>query len=219
MCGRFSLEEYPKTILENFDLPTYPRLSEENFVPRNNIAPSANIITIFNSDNAYELGEMHWGIVPPWAKPGQFKRPLINARSETIWEKPSFKNLIKSNRCVILANSFYEWNRDESPKQPYRVTMKHKQDMAMAGIYQVSRQGELQCCVVTMRANGQMATIHHRMPVLLSGSHLTSWMASDDVDELNQTISEAADTELVTSKISPLANKASNQGQQCFDLI
>lgn len=219
MCGRFSLEEYPKTILENFDLPTYPRFSEEKFTPRNNIVPSANVLTVFSYDNSYELGEMHWGIVPPWAKPGQFKRPLINARSETIWEKPSFKNLVKSNRCVILANSFYEWNREESPKQPYRVTMRHKQDIAMAGIYQVSKEGELQCCVITMQANEQMATIHHRMPVLLSGSHVTNWVASDDVDELNKTIRVAADAELAASRVSLLVDKADKQGQQCFDLM
>lgn len=219
MCGRFSLEEYPKTILENFDLPTYPKLSEENFTPRPNIAPSANILTVFNSDDSYELGEMHWGIIPPWAKPGQFKRPLINARSETLWEKPSFKHLVKSNRCVILANSFYEWNRDENPKQPYQMTMKHSQEMAMAGIYQVSKEGELQCCVVTMQANEKMATIHHRMPVLLTGNHVTSWVSSDDVSQLNNTISEAAGAELEAIKVSPFVNKVGHQGQQSFDLI
>ena len=218
MCGRFSLEEYPKTILENFDLPTYPKYSEEIFSSRENITPSANILTVFNSENTYELGEMHWGIVPPWAKPGQFKRPLINARSETIWEKPSFKNLVASNRCVILANSFYEWNRDENPKLPYQIKMKYQQDMAMAGIYQISKEGELQCCIVTMQANEQMATIHHRMPVLLSGDHVTSWVASDDVDTLDKAINESSSTELTTNKMSPLINKGNNQKQQCFDL-
>ena len=86
MCGRFSLEKYPKSLIEYFESPAYPK-----FKPKYNIAPTANILTVFQAGKKYEIGEMYWGLIPSWAKNGQFKRPLINARCETVWEKPSFK--------------------------------------------------------------------------------------------------------------------------------
>lgn len=226
MCGRFSLEEYPSSILEEFDLPTFPKYSAEKFVPKYNIAPSANILTLFKTENGHELAEMHWGLVPPWAKPGQFKQPLINARSETIWEKPSFRNLIKSNRCIIIANGFYEWNRAESPKQPYRIRLKDQQSvaqqsvaqksMAMAGIYQVSKEGELQCCIVTMQANSDMASVHHRMPVIVENENMHGWLSAKRQDEVDDLVEEAAQTRFELIKVSPYVNNANNQSPECI---
>ncbi len=215
MCGRFSLEQYPKVITEYLNLPTYPKFS-----PKYNIAPYANILTVFNSNSCYEWCEMNWGIIPPWAKEGQFKRPLINARSETIWEKPSFKKLAKTNRCIILANGFYEWNRSENPKQPYRITIKNCQDMAMAGIYQVSKDGELQCCIITMHANNKMAKIHHhRMPISTGKINLKRWIDSDDQDEIASIMNSSTDVELELNKISSYVNSTKNQGKECIEVI
>lgn len=219
MCGRFSLEEYPKTILEDFDLPTFPRYSAEKFTPKYNIAPSANILTIFKSDDNYELAEMNWGLVPPWAKPGQFKQPLINARSETVWEKPSFKSLIKSKRCLILASGFYEWNRSGSPKQPYRVTINEQSFMAMAGVYQVSKEGELQSCIITMQANERMAKIHHRMPVMVEGEHRHHWLDADKQDAVNEIIRASNQPDIELRKVSTYVNSASNQGAECIQPV
>jgi len=214
MCGRFSLEQYPTTIIEHFDLPTYPK-----FNPKYNIAPSSNILTVFNAGNGFEIGEMNWGIIPPWAKEGQFKRPLINARGETVWEKPSFKKIAKSNRCIILANGFYEWNRSESPKQPYRVTIKDCQDMAMAGIYQVSKDGEMQCCIITTQANKDMGKIHHRMPVLIDIDNLKRWIDSDDQEEADSIMSSCSDVELELKKITSYVNSTKNQGRKCIETL
>ena len=214
MCGRFSLEQYPSSIIEHFDLPTYPKFS-----PKYNIAPSANILTVFQSENNYAVVEMHWGIIPPWAKEGQFKRPLINARSETVWEKPSFKNLVKSNRCIILANSFYEWNRSETPKQPYRITLKGNQDMAMAGIYQISKKGEMQCSIITMQANKVMNTVHDRMPVILSESNFNNWITSEDQQEATSIMGSGAGVKLDLQRVSNYVNSTRNQGPQCIEPI
>ena len=214
MCGRFSLEQYPSSIIEDFDLPTYPKFS-----PRYNIAPSANILTIFQSEKNYAMGEMHWGIIPPWAKEGQFKSPLINARSETVWEKPSFKKLVKSNRCIILANGFYEWNRRETPKQPYRITIKDNQDMAMAGIYQISKDGEMQCCIITMQANQKMKEVHNRMPVILSEDNLKDWIVAIDQQTTTSIINNSTNVNLKLHKISSYVNNARNQGPQCIESI
>jgi len=219
MCGRFSLEEYPKTILEEFELPTFPRYSAEKFEPKYNIAPSANILTLFRSEDNYELAEMSWGLVPPWAKPGQFKQPLINARSETVWEKPSFKNLIKSKRCIIFASGFYEWNRSESPKQPYRVTISGQPFMAMAGVYQVSKDGELQSCIITMQANEKMAEIHHRMPVMVDDNNRHRWLDADRQDVVNEIISASNQPEVVLRKVSTYVNSARNQGAECIEPV
>lgn len=216
MCGRFSLEEYPKTILEDFDLPTFPRYSAEKFIPKYNIAPSANILTIFKPNDDYELAEMSWGLVPPWAKPGQFKQPLINARSETVWEKPSFKNLINSKRCIILASGFYEWNRGESPKQPYRVTMAGQSFMAMAGVYQVSKEGELQACIITMQANEGMAKIHHRMPVMVEKEDRYRWLDTDKQDVVNQIVKASSQPAIELRKVSTYVNSSRNQGAECI---
>ena len=219
MCGRFSLEEYPKTILEDFDLPTFPRYSAEKFIPKYNIAPSANILTIFKPNDDCELAEMSWGLVPPWAKPGQFKQPLINARSETVWEKPSFKNLINSKRCIILASGFYEWNRGESPKQPYRVTMDGQAFMAMAGVYQVSKEGELQACILTMQANEGMAQIHHRMPVMVESVNRHRWLDESNQDAVNEVIRASSQPGIILQKVSTYVNNARNQGPECVEPI
>ena len=214
MCGRFSLEQYPSSIIEHFDLSTYPKFS-----PRYNIAPSANILTIFQSEKNYAMREMHWGIIPPWAKEDQFKSPLINARSETVWEKPSFKKLVKSNRCIILANGFYEWNRRETPKQPYRITIKDNQDMAMAGIYQISKDGEMQCCIITMQANQKMKEVHNRMPVILSEDNLKDWIVAIDQQTTTSIINNSTNVNLKLHKISSYVNNARNQGPQCIESI
>jgi len=219
MCGRFSLEEYPKTILDDFDLPTFPRYTAETFTPKYNIAPSANILTLFNADNNYELAEMQWGVIPPWAKPGQFKQPLINARSETIWEKPSFRSLVKSSRCIVLASGFYEWDRAETPKQPYRITLQDQQSMGMAGIYQVSNEGELQCCIVTMQANSAMAGVHQRMPVIIENTKIPNWLQASQQHEVESLVEGAAQTKFVLNKVSSYVNNAKNQSAQCIEVL
>ena len=214
MCGRHFLDETPDSIYEYFDL-MYPK----EIVPRYNISPQSDVLTIFKGDDGYELAEMHWGITPPWAKPETFKRPLINARSETIWEKPSFRYLIKNKRCVIPVSGFFEWKRNGSTKRPFVIRVDSDPFMLLGGIYQISKEGELQHCIVTTQSNSRMSKIHNRQPVILDLDETKTWIDSEDQEEIDSLMQACPNSWLEIYPVSNYVNNARNQGPQCIERI
>ncbi|MFC1664632.1 SOS response-associated peptidase [Pseudomonadota bacterium] len=185
------------------------------FVARHNVAPGAEIFAAFAQGN-YDLANMEWGIVPPWAKPGKFKRPLINARAETVWEKPSFRSLIKSKRAIVPVNGFYEWQRSGKTKITYYIHPRQGDALALAALYQTSKEGVMQCCVITTSANATMEPVHNRMPVILNAEDMQNWLTADDADQLNELLKPAADDVLRLSKVSDYVNNARNEGAECI---
>jgi len=217
MCGRINVSDHPgvQILMDYLDLPIYP----DNFTPRFNIAPGATLYAAFVNNNTPETAQMQWGIIPAWAKPDKFDKPLINARAETVWDKPSFRNLIKSQRVIIPINGFYEWRREDKQKTPFYIHAKQQNAMALAGLYQISKQGELECCVVTTSANQFMNKVHHRMPVILTPEAMKDWLLSKDQSCLNALMNPCDENFLQLNQVSAYVNNAANEGEKCVETI
>lgn len=180
MCGRFSLSQTGDALAVAFHLKTAPPVA-----PRYNIAPTQPVATVVAIPDAPEphFQVLQWGLIPSWAKDPAIGSRMINARAETVSEKPSFRAAFKRRRCLVLADGFYEWQRqgDRQPKQPYYVFLKGRQPFAFAGLWEhwhdPASGGELQTCtLLTTEPNSLMEPIHNRMPVILPPEDYAAWL-------------------------------------------
>ena len=214
MCGRMNISDHEgiQWLLDQLGLI----LPEDKFTSKYNVSPTAAIWGVLVSRTATTLEPMQWGFVPPWAKEGQFKRPLFNARSETIWEKPSFKNLIRRYRGVIPINGFYEWQRQGSSKSANYITLKDAPAMGLAAIIQSHSDGYSQCCLITTDANSQMQDVHNRQPVVIKPEDMDGWLNDDDTDNINRCLQPLPSGEFNIRKIGDYVNNARNDGPECL---
>jgi len=178
MCGRFAFYSPHEAVQDLFGV-TFPAAVE----PRYNIVPSQFVVALRADDRTLEPVVLKWGLVPSWAKDPKIGNRMINARAETVHEKPSFRAAFKRRRCVILADGFYEWRRTGDSKTPYFIAMQDRQPFAMAGLWEQWQGGEgtaLQTCtIITTAANEIMKPLHDRMPVILSPDHAHHWCGPD----------------------------------------
>lgn len=178
MCGRYSLDENPRALAARFGLPAEPAL-----VPRWNIAPGSAVLAIRAGTHGREAQTMTWGLLPPWARrENGFARP-INARAETLAQRPMFRNALRRHRCILPASGFYEWQAlpaaggTRSHKQPWYVRPAGGGLFALAGLYEPDADGgPASCCIVTTDANAAMAAIHERMPAILDDAGVSRWL-------------------------------------------
>ena len=171
MCGRFTLKAPNKVKLKSLN-----RSDFDDLIPRYNIAPTQDIITVVQRDSSRETMSMQWGLIPFWSKE---PKGIINARVETIDEKASFAESFQRRRCLILADGFYEWERHGKIAQPYYFQMENEEQFTFAGIWDQWRSGErliTSCAIITTTANELLATIHTRMPVILGGELHDLWL-------------------------------------------
>jgi len=180
MCGRFALKETPRQLAEHFHLA-----GGFDFLPSWNIAPSSSICSIVADDAGSRHPRlMRWGLIPSWAKDATIGNKLVNARGETIAEKPSFRAAFKSRRCLIPASGFYEWKAEGKYKQPWYVSLKSGDPMAFAGLWEAwhPKEGETieSCCIITTDANALMQPIHDRMPVILTPDQWEAWLSTNE---------------------------------------
>lgn len=192
-------------------------LAEEKFTAKYNVSPATAVWGVAVVRQAVTLEPMQWGFIPPWAKEGVFKRPLFNARSETIWEKPSFKNLIRRYRAIVPANGFYEWARKGKEKEAYYIKMQNEPAMALAAIVQTHGDGYLQCCLVTTEANEQMQGIHHREPVIIAPDTIEEWLNNDDRGFLDECMAKQQTHQFAIKKISGYVNNSRHDGPECTE--
>lgn len=187
MCGRFYLKSAPAEVGEHFGVPV-----RDNFPPRYNICPTQPVAAIRQNERhqrAYAL--LRWGFVPSWAK-GEFlenlaKRPLINARSETVLEKASFKNAFRRRRCLVPADGFYEWqSRPAKAKQPFAIHQRKGGLMGLAGIWETAVDpdgGEIDTlAILTVAAGPDMKSLHSREPVVIAPEFYKLWLEADERD-------------------------------------
>jgi putative SOS response-associated peptidase YedK len=178
MCGRFtifiSLDQLVK-LLNIFDLPALP--------PSYNVCPGQKIAAIRRIADKYRLDYLYWGLIPSWAKDKSISHKLINARAETITEKPSFRNAFRSRRCLVPANGFYDWGEVNGIRTPHYFHLKDNQPMMFAGLWEhwKSPEGETieSCTIITTTANTLVQNIHDRMPAILPQAEYVSWLAPD----------------------------------------
>lgn len=171
MCGRFTLKTP-----EGIKFEHIAQYDPANWIPRYNIAPSQDILTVRQHESTQELGFMTWGLIPSWSKEA---KGIINARVETVDEKPSFNDSFRNRRCLILADGFYEWERFGKISQPYYFQMEDSRLFAFAGIWDRWRHNDrliTSCAILTTTANELLATIHHRMPVILNPESYNLWL-------------------------------------------
>jgi len=177
MCGRFTLTVNPAEVQETFSPYTFP----QNFAPRFNIAPTQPVLVIPNDDQ-HTADFFVWGLIPMWAKDPSIGNRMINARAETLEEKPAFRSSLKYKRCLILADGFYEWKGSESKKvkTPFFIHMKDRKPFAFAGLWDSwnSPDGSLvkSCTIITTEPNELTGIIHNRMPVILHSRDFAKWL-------------------------------------------
>jgi putative SOS response-associated peptidase YedK len=183
MCGRFTLHTSLEELLEYFNIAS---MDDMEMAYRYNIAPSQDILAIVQGKEGNRAGFLKWGLVPSWAKDPKMGYNMINARAESIHEKPSFKKLIRRRRCIIAADGFYEWKKEGSQKQPYYIRMKNQQLFSFAGLWdRWEHDGKIltTCTVITTKANDCMESIHDRMPVILTREAESIWLDRSVEDE------------------------------------
>ena len=154
MCGRYTLKTSPRTIAEHFELPEVPEL-----LPRFNVAPTQDVPVVRLGDEGRSLSLLRWGLIPSWADDPAIGNRLINARAETVAEKPAFRTAFKKRRCLVVADGFYEWKR-ENGKTPYYFRLKDSSPFAFAGLWERWDKGEEpveSCTLLTCEANGVVA--------------------------------------------------------------
>jgi putative SOS response-associated peptidase YedK len=180
MCGRFNLTATPEQVKEAFKLP-----SLFDFQSSYNITPGQDILAIVSSDEATDGNQhsqavqLYWGLIPSWSKDRKISHNLINARAETIAEKPSFRSAFQKRRCLIPATGFFEWAQSENGKQAYHIARPNHQVFAFAGLWEHWEQGGetvYSCTIITTSANQLMQPIHSRMPVILDPQNYAKWL-------------------------------------------
>lgn len=209
MCGRFSIAAPAGPIENRFDVEI-----GFNYTPRFNCAPTQNIPVISNREPGV-LSLYRWGLIPVWAKDKKIGNSLINARAETITEKPAFKNSFRRKRCLVPADGFYEWKRTAAKqKTPYRITMKDEGLFSMAGIWDSwkDEEGEIihSFSIITTTPNGLMQGIHDRMPVILERKDEKTWLQEKDPDVLIKLLKPFPPELMKAYPVSTLVNSPAN---------
>jgi len=212
MCGRFSLTTDEQRLNEFFRLAG----GEEPYVPRYNGAPTQSLAVITGDDSS-RLRYFRWGLIPVWAKELPRSSPVINARAESLSEKPMFRRLIARQRCLVPADGFYEWVR-AGKKQPYRFIMADNSPFAMAGLWDAwkSPQGTVlkSFAIITTEANELMKPIHDRMPVILEQEHYEAWMGETDEKLLRMLLRPLPASRMKAYRVSDRVNKVTAEGPE-----
>lgn len=180
MCGRITLKVSPQELRDIFDV-VRGLDSISDWSPRYNVAPTTTVLCVRQTSGERELFPAKWGLIPSWAKDAKLASSCINAQSETLETKPTFRSAFKSRRCAVIVSGFYEWQTFSAKnKQPHYITLRSGDPMAMAGLWETwtSPQGEKiqSCSICTTSANSLMARMHHRMPVILPDAMIDPWL-------------------------------------------
>lgn len=184
MCGRYTITI---PLDELIILYLIEKATTANYKPSYNVAPMQYVPAVVAGNNGNRLGELRWGLVPSWSKDPKIGSKMINARAETLTEKPAFNRLLLSRRCIVPADGFYEWKQDSGTKQPYRIVLRDESVFSFAGLYDIWADEDgnklATCTIITTEPNSLMADIHNRMPVILRKEDEGEWLARDNHDE------------------------------------
>jgi putative SOS response-associated peptidase YedK len=218
MCGRYVVTSAPEAIRALFGYPEQP-----NFPPRYNIAPTQPIGIVRLQEGKRQFTLVRWGLLPSWVKDPKKFTLLINARGESLTEKPAFRAAVKRRRCLIPADGFYEWKAAGQRKQPYFVRAKGDQPLAFAGLWETwtgPNGEELEtAAIVTTRANRALAGIHERMPVIISPDAFNLWLdcANVDVETACALIAPAPEAALEAYEVSTAVNRTANDNPKLLE--
>jgi putative SOS response-associated peptidase YedK len=218
MCGRFTLTVDGDSLEKHYDLQD----TGVHIMPRYNICPGEEILLIRQTDNHRQLARGRWGLVPGWAKEPGIGSRLINARAETVAEKPSFRAAFRQRRCLIPADGFYEWQASGNGKQPFWMGFEDRRLFSFAGLWEQwtdKHSGEYieSCTIITTEANAPIRKVHHRMPVIIDPTDYDIWL-EPCVDSTNlQRLFTAHDsTDMTLYPVSKVVNRAGYDNKECL---
>ncbi len=218
MCGRYTLSTDLKIIAKRFAATVADEIP--SVVQRYNIAPTQKVIVVSDGGQRV-IKQMRWGLIPSWAKDASIGNRMINARAETLAEKPAFRAALKKRRCIIPADGFYEWQKLGEGKQPLRIVLKSREPFGFAGLWEhwKSPEGEevLSCTIITTAANELLKAVHERMPVILTRDAEAAWLdpKTQDPERLLPLLRQYPAEEMEFYKVSrdvnsPAIDEASN---------
>ena len=212
MCGRFSLISDLSELQLRFDFEN----PLTDYALRYNIAPTQNVLTVRPENGRNVAENMRWGLIPSWAKDMSIGNRAINARAETLAERPMFRTALRRRRCLILADGFYEWTGRGKARQPMRILLRTGEPFAFAGLWEswTSPEGETthSCAIVTTEANDLMRTIHDRMPVILRPEDEAAWLdhTNEDAAALHSLLEPYPPDMMDAYPVSTLVNSPTN---------
>ncbi len=227
MCGRFTQRMSWRELHERMDLIGTPL----NLRPRYNVAPGQDVSVVRAAEGGRSLAMLRWGLIPAWAKDPAIAWKLINARSETAAQKPSFRAAYRHRRCLIPADGFYEWRREGKPRQPWLFGLTDGAPFAFAGLWErwtvpagAALTGSLAersqgdavetCTILTTAANETVAPVHGRMPVILPRDAYDPWLAGEDVP-----LPPFPANDMTAWPVSMLVNRPANDDPRCVEPV
>ncbi|MGD8463717.1 MAG: SOS response-associated peptidase [Anaerolineae bacterium] len=219
MCGRFTLSDPDAELAVQFNLPEIPDLK-----PRYNIAPTQPVATVRAAAGgpAREMVLLHWGLIPFWAKDPGIGSRMINARSETVAEKPAFRAAFRRRRCLVVADGFYEWQKQNGNKQPYYIHLRDGQPFAFAGLWE-HWEGEAgvieSCTLLTTEPNELVRPVHNRMPVIVKPDDYELWLDPEmqQPERLQPLLGPYPSAEMDAYPVSRRVNRPQNDDPQCIE--
>ena len=220
MCGRFTLRTEANVVIKQFALNFQGEL-----LPRYNIAPTQVVPVVRELDRG--MTALRWGLVPIWAKNPKEGARMINARSESVATKPAFRNAIKTRRCLVPADGYFEWVREGKQKRPYWIRRQDERPFLMAGLWEQWRDKTVEIseplesfAILTTTANSLTANIHDRMPVILSPNDYDSWLNPElqDIEELSYMFAPFDSSEMRVDSVSTRVNSVHNDDPQCIEI-
>ena len=216
MCGRFALSEIPRSLLQMYGLST-PMMT-----PRYNVAPTQPVPVVIKEAGKVLVQNMVWGLVPYWAKDRKIGARSINARAETVAEKPTFREPFKRRRCLVPASGFYEWKKGPGTSRTpyYFVAADVERPLVFAGLWDEWKGGDESVrsfTIITISADQQMAAFHDRMPVMLAPEQWDPWLSTDA--PANPSLLTGGTVPLEFWPVDSYVNKAGNEGAQCIESL
>ncbi len=217
MCGRYTLATPVGRLAEEFGFDS----SSTEFRTSYNVAPTRQVAAVLAENGGRRLEMLRWGLVPSWADDPGIGARMINARSETASEKPSFRRAFRERRCLIPADGFYEWKRENGAKQPYYFRMREGRPFAFAGLWESWNKDEAEirsCTILTTQANDLVEEIHERMPVILPRDHYEAWLDPEaEGQEVAGLLVPYPGEDLETYPVSRFVNSPGNNDPRCIE--
>lgn len=222
MCGRFTLRTPTPVLIQQFQLGLFAPLP-----PRYNIAPTQPIAVVrqLGPGEPRQLDTLRWGLIPSWAKDPAIGNRMINARAETVAEKPAYRAAFRQRRCLVLADGFYEWQKSPAGKQPYYIRLADDRPFAFAGLWERWQDKTLKdapiiesCTVITTDANRLVQPIHDRMPAILAPEDYAHWLDPHvaAAEQLTPLLRPYPAEEMTTYPVSPLVNRPTSDSPECI---
>ena len=218
MCGRNTLTENIKSIIKDFSIDSW---DSKQIIPHYNIYPSSYTPVLISKNRIRIVKDMKWGLIPSWASNSSIGNQMINARSESILEKPSFQDLVNKNRCIIFSSGYFEWKILNKKKQPFYITKSTNKILPLAGLWTTweSKKSEIthSYAIITGKAQSNLEHIHHRMPIILRRNNIEKWINSDKYSfHTVQKFLKPKSSDLVFHNVSNYVNSPKNNSKKCI---